>query len=462
MMKELPESIEIFMTSKCNLRCDYCYISKNQALVEYDTHVKECHTNHVYLDKIKELYKDREQELKALSLWGGEPTMGLQRFVDTLDDYLFAFKNLYSFSFSTNMTFGNKAIYNLMDKLAQHKDRSFFINLQISLDGPSEINNYNRKGYIENTDINEVIVKNTLEFIDYVNKKDYKNIVIEQHFKPTLSMEIINKFLATEDQIIAYYQYFECIVDLFKSHNKALGLTFQNPPLPNIAVPGEYTSQDGKDFAAFIRRCKNVMQRNQEERIFKYYTELVWFQEHINYTKKMLKEGVLEQCLCGACKGQYCIDSNGKLHMCHRGFLDSNDRYIQQSCKTQDLNILKQSTREYTLSKKLTSFDFDKITTDELYQKHLAAIRENNEMRISASLAIIHELALCGQISEIYKDSTEMRLLGALFMLRAENCLQDAAMGAGSYYLKNPSLIKLYLNGIVDDIYLDELLQEEK
>ena len=55
-----------------------------------------------------------------------------------------------------------------------------------------------------------------------------------------------------------------------------------------------------------------------------------------------------------------------------------------------------------------------------------------------------------------------MRLLGALFMLRAENCLQDAAMGAGSYYLKNPSLIKLYLNGIVDDIYLDELLQEEK
>lgn len=462
MMKQLPESMEIYMTSKCNLKCDYCYISKNKALVEYDTHINECHQELVYLNKLKELYGDRPEELKSLSLWGGEPTMGLSRFAETIDEYLVHFKNLYRISFSTNMTYGNKGIYQLLEKLASYKDRSFFVSIQISIDGPKEINNYNRKGYKDNVDINEIIIENTFKLIDYFNEKDFKNIVMEQNFKPTLSMDIIHNFLKTQENIIEYFCYFEELVDLFRKRNNSLNFLFQNPALPNMAVPGEYTSQDGKDFAEFVKKCILIMKRNRVEHIFKYYDELIWFKGHIDYTKQMLRTGEIEQCLCGACRGQYCIDSNGKLHLCHRGFLDSNDNYIKESCATQDINVFKQTDRQYTLSKKLTSFDFDKITSDEKYQEHILAVRENNEMRLSACLAIIYELALCGQISEVYKHDEHMRLIGALFMLRAENCLQDAAMVTGSYYLKNLSLVKLYLNGIVDEIYIDELLQGEK
>lgn len=461
-MKFLPESMEIYMTSKCNLRCEYCYISKNNSLVLHDKEIEQCHKDLIYLNKIKELYKENKDALTSLSLWGGEPTMGLNRITETFDEYVNYFPKLNRISFSTNMTYGNKNIYDFLDKLSLYENRSFLIDLQISIDGPSEINNYNRKGYQDGVDINEIIVQNTLDLIKYFNEKNYLNVVVRQHFKPTINMDIINKFLTTEESIISYYKYFEEIHDLFKKNNDSLNMLFQRPTLPNIAVPGEYTSQDGKDFAAFVRRCKNVEKRNQEEKLFHYYDKLIWFEEHVYFTRKMMESGEIEQCFCGACKGQACIDSNGKLHLCHRGFLDSNDNYIEESCKKQDISVFQQTNKEYTLSKKLTSFDFDKCINDEEYVKHLNDVRKSDGLRIASALSIIYEMALCGQVSEIFLESKKMRMVGALFMLRAENCLQDAAMVTGSYYLKNPSLIKLYLNGVIDDIYKKDLLSGER
>lgn len=457
-MIRFPESMEIFTTSKCNLKCNYCYISKNKSLIEYDKHINDCHNDLIYFNKIKDFYLNNENKLKLLSLWGGEPTIGMSKFCKTLPKYLETFPKLNEIHFSSNMSYNNKGIYDLLNVLSKYKDRAFFISLQVSIDGPPNINNFSRNNNGKK-DLNEIIINNILSLIDFYNKNDYKNVLTEIHFKPTLNMDIINQFLKEETDIIDYFKYFEYMYDLFMKNNNSINLKFQKPTPPNIAVPGNYTVEDGRTFSLFTNKCRSILNGNKSP--FKYYKSLLWFQGHLHNVYDDLKNKTFSQNDCSACKGQFCIDSNDKLHGCHRGFLDSNDLYIKHSCELKDLEVMEQNKRQYILSKHLTNFEIDKLKEDQYYQQRILDIKESHEMYMSSAIALIYELSLCGLISECYRYNSELRFLAAMFILKIDACIQDSAMIHGSYYLKNPSLAKLFLNGAIDED-LKLMLKREK
>ena len=452
-MIHFPESIELFTTTKCNLKCDYCYISKNKALVEYDKEVQSCNKNLVYFNKIKKLFEGREDGLKCITLWGGEPTIGLENFSNTFDEYVKTFPNLFEVHTSSNMSFSNNGINKLLNRMSIFKDRLFKFKLQVSIDGPDEINNFNRNSTTK-TNLNEIIINNVIDLINFVNENDYKNIIVEIKFKPTLSIDMLNNFLQTKDDIVKYFRYFEYLIDLFREKVTSPNLIFVGPPLPNFAVPGMYTQKDGKIFSKFVELCKEIEQENKNMKVFKYYNNILWFKRHLDDTFNDFLNDTITIEHCSACRGQFCIDSNDNIHACHRGFLDSNENYIDNSCNVKDLKIIDQNRRSYELSKKLSRFNLNEFKNNNHLKDQINDININKDTYMASVLAQIYELSQCGLISKCYKENDTLRYLAALFILKADACIQDSIMLTGSYYVKTPSLSKLFLNGAIDkDFY---------
>ena len=91
------------MTSKCNLKCKYCYIEKNQNFLNaIDTPIAENLLS--YWSQALEFDKDIKYTLQSLTFWGGEPFLYFDRIYSIVPPFLNECKYLNTFNFSTNFT----------------------------------------------------------------------------------------------------------------------------------------------------------------------------------------------------------------------------------------------------------------------------------------------------------------------------------------------------------------------
>lgn len=155
---------------------------------------------------MKKMFPDPKQ-LKKIEFWGGEPSYGLPRVYNTIDQAIKYYPNLQSFMMSTNLTTPTwlDDFYSFLKVFKNYPERCFTFYLQLSLDGPTEINDGNRgKG------VTEKFTKNFYKLINNLDNilQDIPNVSIFAHFKPTLDNNSI-KQLQTKESIINYYQFFE-------------------------------------------------------------------------------------------------------------------------------------------------------------------------------------------------------------------------------------------------------------
>lgn len=134
----------LYSNGTCNLNCSYCNIDKNETLPLIDKKLEESYQDDYYFNQLKKYYK--RGQLKRIEIWGGETFFHMERLFPLFHqviDYFPYFSQLYT---STNFSYTSwvDKVMATFNELGKHPLRRFQYQLQLSIDGPEEINDKNR------------------------------------------------------------------------------------------------------------------------------------------------------------------------------------------------------------------------------------------------------------------------------------------------------------------------------
>lgn len=429
----------LYTTAVCNLNCVYCYIDKNPALVEIDRILDESFQGDYYFNFAKKMFPNPEQ-LGEVEFWGGEPTLRLDRAYHTVDKLISYYPNLKRFMMSTNFTGTNwfDQFYGLMSILAKYPDRKFNFSLQLSIDGPTNINDKQR-----GEGVTELFTDHFLDLINNVDERLPKNVTLNMFFKPTLTAELF-PMLQTKESIIKYYQFFENFYAAYHYRVKDKDRINMQYAVPNTATPSPHTKEDGILFANICRLCNEIEidQRLKETRSLQFYREITPF-----------KRPSMTNCpnvAYNACGG-HCGSGHNVLGLlpyerisaCHNGFTDLISDY-KTKCQNSD--------HEHAIDFKLFLNDSHIMIHDlESFKKYEKIVYEFYNGKSTAQLSniagIIRALALAGQVDEKYKNAKEA-LKGAIFIRNHTSyCVRDNIGTTGSIICGSLGFCRLLLNG---------------
>jgi len=190
--------ITIQICQSCNLRCTYCSYSG-----KYDNQ-REHSDRSMDLEKAKKcidffMARSRNAKNPSIGFYGGEPLMEIDKIkscIDYIDDK-YEGHNL-SYTITTNGTILDENFV----KYAEDKK----INIAISLDGPKELHDKNRK-YGDGSGSFDVIMKNIMK-IKNAFPKFYKQIHFMTTVAPAVDLSCINEFYSVdtvmEDNMISF------------------------------------------------------------------------------------------------------------------------------------------------------------------------------------------------------------------------------------------------------------------
>jgi len=266
---------EILFTQRCNMACLYCFEveKKNTSMQKEDL-----------LDFVKNLPS------LSISLFGGEPFMDIDLFINLYDaieskDMNEAQKKkiLNSITIGSNLITNGTLIESHIDFIKKYK-----ITVQISLDGPKEVNNLNRVYHNGNGTYEDI-----MKGIEFCIQND-----IPWSFHGALSKN--------------YFKYLPEIFDLFwdlakkmskDDINEAIKIHSQNTF--QIILEEEYTDDDIDIFlqkqASVFDKISNLSEINEAQRIKLFHA---WF----------CRKGAV----CGAGHTFFSVDSDLNVHTCHR------------------------------------------------------------------------------------------------------------------------------------------------
>ena len=186
----------LYTTATCNLNCTYCYIDKNPSLQKIDKMLDESFQGDYYFNFTKKMFPNPNQ-LTEIQIWGGEPTLRLDRSFYTIRKCIEHYPNLNRFMFSTNFISENwfEQFDQFLEIFKDYPNRNFLLNLQLSIDGPPYLNDAQR-----GQGVTKKFVKSFQHFLEYSSKIP-KNFSIRFFCKQTLSNFSI-PLLQTKEKII--------------------------------------------------------------------------------------------------------------------------------------------------------------------------------------------------------------------------------------------------------------------
>lgn len=453
-------NLELYPTAVCNLDCSYCQIDKNSALCEIDRLLGESFKDtDYYLNKIQALFP-LEGQLKKIELWGGEPLLKIERIFPILRRIVEKYPYFSEVFVSTNFSYPNwkEKIFSLLNVLGEFPERYFKFILQLSCDGPKEMNDLGR-----GNGTTEKCLKNYQTFIAVLKDNLPKNIFLEIHMKQTLSLENM-KWINSKERVIEYYQFFEN-----KFYLPLKNLNLPNTDLiigtPNFATPAPATKEDGIAFAKICKMCYEVERR--AEKYFKVVREITPFASYFMgncefYLDKTPSYHGCSTC-CGGGYGAVGILPNNLLSICNEGFVQMIEEYKKQ------YNVApSQKEASILFNKTYSQNKFHLFCKDEDYNKleeNLQKVRKldcqpETTIFYSNLASMIVMLALVGQIDEKYKDTKEAAY--AAKICGSKNiCIKDNYNMTGSITTFQPGELKLFLNGAME-IILDSLRLKAK
>lgn len=423
----------LYSSATCQLDCTYCYINKNKALSKIDKLIDESFKNpNYYFNFIKEYFDIGD--LKNLEVWGAETFHHMDRVYPVLRQIIGYYPFFRRFFASTNFVYPEwvDCVYNTLNQFSSYAPRVFDVTLQLSIDGPSPINDLTRgKGTTEKC------LKNLDLFLSrYQEIPDNVNLTLS--FKPTLSTDTIY-LLDTKDRIIGYYRFFEELINKILNDSKNITAPL---PIPNMAVPSLATKEDGIYFANLVKTCREI---EKIPHVFDHYKVITPFNTS-NQPKN--RHTYKYPCFtCGSGSTNVGFLPNNLISSCHNGFVDTLSDY--EKFFIQNPNSV--------IDNKLFRFINNRFThTKENYPKYERQVQFFNDadsmFRMGCLAGYIRTLALAGEIDEKYKTE-EGAIIGAeKYQFATCNCLRDNYMVTGSITLQPEGMIRLLLNGAIDYI----------
>lgn len=442
-------SIILYTTSMCNLNCSYCYIDKNPALKSIDKILEDSFNDDMYyINFIKKIIPDKNQ-LHEIQLWGGEPTLHLERAFNTIKNAIKEYPNFNKIMFSTNFIgdYWFNTLETFFNIFKEFPNRYFEIDIQLSIDGPPLINDLGR-----GKNVTEKFLNNLKILIKKIKNVDWipENITLIMHFKPTLSNETI-PLLQTKEDVLNYYQFFDKITSILKyyEYNNFKFLT----TLPNTATPSQHTKLDGQKFANFCKICRELEKENKEKKYFNIYKEITPFTRNISHCN-LHERSLTNSCsFCGTGIFTLGLLPEEKISLCHSGFVDLINDYKQYCLSEENKNhsIDKELFRYRTVG----SNGFKIICTLEEYEKQKPLLEcfldPKSTYPTVQLIGEIQNLASNNLIDKKYIDFKEA-LYAAKFLHTIPYCIRDSIGVVGSIIVYPMGLLKLLLNGAMEYI----------
>lgn len=451
-MKEHRNSMVLYTTAVCNLNCRYCFIDKNPALQQIDDLLdKSFKDENYYFDFAKEMFE--RDKLRTIQFWGGEPTLNLMRVCPTIRKCIEYFPNATEFLMSTNLVGHNffEQYFGFLKMLGEYPNKQFNFSLQLSLDGPTWINDINRgKG------VTEQFTKNYKILLEKLQSDLPSNVICAMHFKPTLDSSSIAN-LQTKDAIIEYFKFFETFYQTFEDINRNKNVSMAHV-IPNTACPSPHTKEDGKLFANYCKLAYEIECENLKNPIFKFYKNGIRsFRPREPVCN--LPMSLARNCMghCGSGRSVIGLLPNKMISCCHNGFVDLLADYKKhvlagESTHMGDVTIEKAL---FTNQKNALIFAYGSKEFEDYEKKVEVFYCEKSPLKISNLASLIILLALTDQIDSKYANKEEA-IRGAQFIYTATSyCVRDNIGTTGSLYLMPLGLIKLLLNGAREYIELE-------
>lgn len=444
------EHLVLYTTATCNLRCVYCYIDKNPALVKIDKELDKSFKGDYYFNFAKEMFPD-PQQLKWVEFWGGEPTLRLDRAYETVEKLIGYYPNLSNFFMSTNFTGSNwnDQFFGFIRMLQKYPNRRFFFNLQLSLDGPEYINDAQRgKG------VTKKFEEHFISYIDMLNEVlniPGNNVEIIAQFKPTLTSPIIHNLIQDKKNIIDYYQFFDSFKDYFENNIKVpKQFADFHLTIPNTASPSPHTKQDGKDFAQFCKYCEEINLENRTgKKYFKYFSDIMPFVPRckVNYDSASYTQS------CGACgSGRFTVGllPFDYISCCHNGFVNLISDYKEHCEKNKDTAL------DFRMFMDKSNYMIQTKESYKQYEKNVAfAYTDTSGVKLGNMAAMISLLAKNHQIDEKYVTPREAQKAALFIQMSTAYCFRDNVASTGSAALFPVGILKLLLNGAKEVIEND-------
>ncbi len=424
------EAAEILTTGWCPHNCKYCYIPKNEVMRELHNEIVADLEQGKYIERLKKIYGDG---LKTLGFWGTEPTLTLDLIQPLLTQLTQVFPKLNEMSFSTSMI-AFEPIARFIEALQGYCIK---LKIQVSLDGPSFITDKNRfQGAAEK------VPQNLFALVSVIQDQKTK---VEFHWKATLTTQNIKEMNDDSSKIDEYHQYFESLNKKFDEVNQNKNISLlKGSYTPTLMVPGNYTSEDGRDFAQFLI---NLRRKGYKTAYSFRLGRLIKFWDELGIKKSMFT------CSAG--------DSNSGLgnnfHICHRSFYLDESKYVdsvlQQDVENWDVSHFRAGTIGLLRKYYIVNVDQDA----ELTRLHYAMRNYHDFWRLQMGYVrgIMMELALAGQASHQYLDNNELGTLFALFVSTGLSCPIENILNTGSTHLTPLSLLRMFGNGAFQELLHD-------
>lgn len=467
--------ITLFTTALCNLNCSYCYIckDKNGGLKKIDEDLEKMYETGEYIETVLDIDPEAKDYIKELSLWGGEPFLGIYRLIDHLDEFFINFPNINFIDTSTNLTLPDhyKRIQDLIDaidknyhllNLSKHGSQKFKISIQISIDGPEEMNDITRgSGSTKKICDNWKEVVNNLKF-------DPCKYEIEFFTKTTLSRSSW-KFIDTPEKAYKWCEFFHKA--LHEPWEKSGCEAYYRHGLWNNAAPTEWTKEDGLKYAEVSRIFQKIFPKVKEDfSSFRSFVSIVpesilainTLKEEHDFNFKSL-QNYFKCRRCGMGCGVFSFNivpiPNKKFTMCHRGLFDAYTEYTNNLSQQEHLNDLATmwstiDTRSWVLNKE-GLLQMHK-TINKLYEYE-------NQIFFTDAVQQIKTYADNGIIDSKYSNIENILPTLGFFLLTAQ-CIQDCFIFGGTWTTRTPLEIPLMYNGTMDVIVeeIERVIKEQE
>lgn len=436
------QELTLFTTALCNLQCTYCYICKdnNHALKKIDNDLARDWQAHAYPFRARtELRYEDIQNIRTLSLWGGEPLIGMRRFLPQFQEFYELFPSLNTVDFSTNLTLPNAV--EILDELFRTiggtaKRGDFTVTLQISIDGPACINNKNR-----GAGTTEKILENFRKLLA-LDIPD--NVQVQVSTKPTLSNETFEWFLE-EENVRKYYGFFEqAFWQPYRAAQTKLSSLFLG--IPNYAEPFGYTKEDGETFAQVCRVFQQVSRAHCMEGFRG--RSLVPYVDR--YSMGGSRGTQYDSYLCGGACGKLVYGAtmtpHGRYSVCHRTLFDSYVEYHN-------------TAHDAALTAEAPYIDDGCNFGPEQFRKQRQAVNylyhDPHKLLCADTKTMLKLLAAANMIDPKYREEHALEEV-LNFMCRPGMCLASNKEVCHSLFVQPYWWPRLFLNGAMD-VMLEEL-----
>lgn len=434
------KAVNLNVSGTCNLNCKYCYLPKNPEIMNA--------LNNDVINWIKsgEMEDDiiyiAGDNLENLGLWGGETTINFPEITARLPFLYKKFPKLKEINFSTNLS-TSIIVDNIsdfikeIDRLNKELDRKLEIRIQVSFDGPGNLNQL--RGISPDT-----IVKNVID----LNSKIRGCNCWYGAFKGTHGSSNI-EYLSDYNNLRDFYKFFDNLYDELGERGRWYGGEYIT-----YIFPGTYDHHDGKNLGNLLKilNSKDFKNENWNNRMCFLEQMSDRYLSYLNIIKNYWKLNFNElhnNLTCSA--GDSCISlgPDKKIYMCHDEFF--YDDKISNFLKNEDN---KESGINHFGANRFLK-DAYIINSDEIL-KLIRIVSNARTKRFSEgalhqySTMVIDLLSSQNYISPLYKDSPYKEIAIGYMMMSGRGCPIHNIIENGSIYVEDISQYLLFLNGALE------------